>query len=610
MSSRNLAARAGRWSAAHRKTAIFGWLGLVIVAMFIGGAVGTKTIKDEDQGSGQSREAQRAINSNFPKQASESVLVQARAPGVTASSPKLSVRRSTTSLPPCRSSGTWPRSSRRWSVRTPGRSPRTAARRSSVRAARRRRPGQGPRRAGRGRGGRGAEAQPAAADRGVRRRQREQGARQGVRRRLPARPSSLSLPITLLILVIAFGALVAAGIPLLLGLTAVAATLGLLALLSQLMPGRRVDQLGDPAHRARRRRRLLAVLPAPRARGARARTRARGALEIAAATSGRAVLISGLTVMIAMAGMFLDRHATFMASRIGTILVVAVAMLGSLTVLPALLSLARRPGRQGPDPVPRRAPTAAAASSRVWSWILDRVLRHPVSRPSLAGRVLVALAIPALGCTRSIGRPRPAAGPADHADLRPHPDGVPGQPAARVVVVQADDVTAPAVTAGDQVAASARRSPRGQMSEPVDVYVSPQHGRGRRPPDGRATGTDARRSRRWRAARRRHPRHDRPGRRRRQPTSRADRRLEGLQRPDEVARAARVRVRPRRSRSCSCWSRSARSSSRIKAIVLNLLSVAAAYGVLVWCSRTATRVAARASSRSAGSPPGCRCSCS
>ena len=67
-------------------------------------------------------------------------------------------------------------------------------------------------------------------------------------------------------------------------------------------------------------------------------------------TSGRAVLISGLTVMIAMAGMFLTGNTTFMGMGLGTILVVAVAVLGSLTVLPARPRRARRPHQQGPDP--------------------------------------------------------------------------------------------------------------------------------------------------------------------------------------------------------------------------------------------------------------------
>ena len=69
---------------------------------------------------------------------------------------------------------------------------------------------------------------------------------------------------------------------------------------------------------------------------------ARAALEAAAATSGRSVLISGLTVMVAMAGMFITGDATFASFGVATMMVVAVAMLGSLTVLPALLSPARR----------------------------------------------------------------------------------------------------------------------------------------------------------------------------------------------------------------------------------------------------------------------------
>ena len=123
---------------------------------------------------------------------------------------------------------------------------------------------------------------------------------------------TLSLPITLIILVLAFGALVAAGIPLLLALSAVLATLGLVALPSHIVPHGRHDQLDRPAGRHGGGRRLHALLPAPRARGARARALAIARRSTsAAATSGRAVLISGFTVMIAMAGMFFAGDRTF-----------------------------------------------------------------------------------------------------------------------------------------------------------------------------------------------------------------------------------------------------------------------------------------------------------
>ena len=98
---------------------------------------------------------------------------------------------------------------------------------------------------------------------------------------------------------------------------------------------------------------------------------------------------------------------------------------------------------------------------------------------------------------------------------------------------------------------------------------------------------------------------ERRGRRRRQ-----RRPVEGLQRPVKALRADRVRVRPRRSRSCCCWSRSARSSIPIKAIVLNLLSVGAAYGVLCSSSSTAAARSCSASRPPGAIEPGSRCSCS
>src|SRR4051812_42834488 len=79
MPKRNLAARAGHWSARHRKTAIFGWLAFVVIAFVLGGAIGTKTLADEDTGNGESRLADAAINhADFPDSDDEQVLVTAR----------------------------------------------------------------------------------------------------------------------------------------------------------------------------------------------------------------------------------------------------------------------------------------------------------------------------------------------------------------------------------------------------------------------------------------------------------------------------------------------------------------------------------------------------
>ena len=147
----------------------------------------------------------------------------------------------------------------------------------------------------------------------------------------------LSLPITLLILLLAFGSLVAAGVPLLLGITAVMAALGLVNVLSHAIPMDEsissiilliglavgVDYTLFYLRREREER-----------RAGRSKLEA---VERASATSGRAVLISGLTVMIAMAGMFLAGDRTFTSLGLGAILVVAVAVIGSLTFVPALL---------------------------------------------------------------------------------------------------------------------------------------------------------------------------------------------------------------------------------------------------------------------------------
>src|SRR3954451_23015238 len=76
---KGLAARAGHWSARHRKTAIFGWLAFVVIAFVLGGAIGTKTLADEDTGNGESRLADAAINhADFPDSDDEQVLVTAR----------------------------------------------------------------------------------------------------------------------------------------------------------------------------------------------------------------------------------------------------------------------------------------------------------------------------------------------------------------------------------------------------------------------------------------------------------------------------------------------------------------------------------------------------
>jgi RND superfamily putative drug exporter len=289
-----------------------------------------------------------------------------------------------------------------------------------------------------------------------------------------AKARTLSLPITLLILIFAFGALVAAGIPVLLAITGVAATLGLVGLVSHIAP---VDPSVSEV--------VLLIGMAVgvdyslfymrREREERAAGRGeQAALEAAAATSGRSVLISGLTVMAAMAGMYLAGNKTFASMATGTILVVAVAVLGSLTVLPALLSkLGDKVMKGGVPFVARRRERGGEA--RIWGAIVDRVLRHPGLAAVISGGIVVALAIPAIGIHTSDpglqGLPKglPIVKTLDRMQAA-FPGGA--QPAH--VVVQAGDVRAPQVRAAiGQLERQALAT--GEMHQPFDVQVSRDH---------------------------------------------------------------------------------------------------------------------------------------
>ena len=288
------------------------------------------------------------------------------------------------------------------------------------------------------------------------------------------RAETLSLPITLIILLVAFGALVAAGVPLLLGVTAVVGTIGLIAPISQIIPmsdsSSSVILLVGLAvgvdYSMFYLRRKMEERDAGRSSEA--------ALEFAAATSGQAVLVSGVTVLIAMAGMLIAGNAVFTSMAVGTMLVVAVAVLGSVTVLPAVLSKLGDKVEKGRVPIIGKRRHANHGESRVWGWILGKVLARPVvARRSLSGGILVALAIPALSLNTI--NPGVAGIPQDLPVMKTYnriQDAFPGGPLPAQVVVQADDVTSPAVQQGikemtDQALAT------GEMSEPISTQTSP-----------------------------------------------------------------------------------------------------------------------------------------
>ena len=289
-----------------------------------------------------------------------------------------------------------------------------------------------------------------------------------------AKARTLSLPITLLILVVAFGALVAAGIPVLLAGTGVAATLGLIALVSQIAA---VDQVVSET--------VLLIGMAVgvdyslfymrREREERAAGRdEQAALEAAASTSGRSVLVSGLTVMAAMAGMYLAGNKTFASMATGTIMVVAVAVLGSLTVLPALLSKLGDRVMKGRVPfVARRR--ESGSEPRLWSAVVDRVLRRPLASVLVSGGLVVALAIPAFGLHTSLpGLQGLPSGLPIVKTLNRIETAFPGGPLPAYVVIQGDNVTSPQVqTAINSLERQALAT--GQIHQPFKVQVNDRH---------------------------------------------------------------------------------------------------------------------------------------
>jgi uncharacterized membrane protein YdfJ with MMPL/SSD domain len=383
--TRNLAARMGRWSAAHWKTATFGWLALVVVVFGLGGLVGTKQVDQNKPGPGESGRMQKILDEGFKQPASENVLIQSRStrvgdPAFAAAIRDVAARVSKVAA--VQNVRTGDVSKDRHSALVlfdiRGDSDKAADKVQpivdQVAAAQRAHPGFYI-----------GEFGNASGEKAVMTTYGDDLGKAGM----------LSLPVTLIILVLAFGALVAAGIPLLLALTAVFATFGLIAIPSHLVP---------VAMEAQAMVLLIGLAVGidysmfylKRERQERAAGRSReAALAAAAATSGRSVLISGLTVMVAMAGMFLTGDQIFASLALATILVVAVAVLGSLTVLPALLSkLGDRVDRARVPLVGRLR--RDDGEGRIWGAIVDRVLRRPVLSAAVAAGLLLALAAPTL----------------------------------------------------------------------------------------------------------------------------------------------------------------------------------------------------------------------
>src|SRR5919107_3573799 len=387
-STNNLAARAGRWSAQHRKKAIFGWLAFVILAVFIGGSVGTKTLTDEEYGIGESGRADKAVSAHFPDKSGESVLIQSQ-DGANNRSPEFRevVQSVVTGLEGTKhvrnvqspyaesNQGTLSEDGKSALVtfEIPGEDTEdkvdpalnTVSKLDKQET-----------------GFRIEEFGDASADKAL-----SQAFEDDFRK-----AEVTSLPITLIILILAFGALLAAFVPLLLAITAVAAAVSLIGPISQIWPvDEAISSVVLPISLAVGVDYSMFYLRREREERAAGRSE-EAALQAAAATSGRAVLISGITVIAAMAGMYFGGAPTFVSFATGTILVVAIAVIGPLTVLPAVLS--KLGDRVNKGRVPFLKPERRTGESRVWAAIIDRVLKRPVVPLVAATGVLVVLALP------------------------------------------------------------------------------------------------------------------------------------------------------------------------------------------------------------------------
>jgi uncharacterized membrane protein YdfJ with MMPL/SSD domain len=210
------------------------------------------------------------------------------------------------------------------------------------------------------------------------------------------RAELISVPITLLILVLAFGALVAASVPLLLGLTSVAAAVGAGSLVSHLVPmGNSTAPVVVLIGLAVGVDYSLFYIRRERAER-RAGAGAQAALRAASTTVGRAIVVAGATVIIGLAGLLFTGFGVFTSMAAGAIVVVAIAVLGSITVLPAVLALlGDRVTRPHPPHVARRR-RAGSDRGGAWSGLARVVTGHPRSALALALLLLVGIAAPIL----------------------------------------------------------------------------------------------------------------------------------------------------------------------------------------------------------------------
>ncbi|MDQ0948834.1 putative membrane protein YdfJ with MMPL/SSD domain [Streptomyces phaeochromogenes] len=396
---RGIAARAGGWSARHRWAAVGIWLLFVVLAMGLGSAAGTVELKDSDQLSGETgRAAAIAEEAGIDEPAGETVLIQGKDAGVKATSAEFRAAVDAV-MKAVEGTGKVTDVTSPYDTDTISKDGRSALVQFDMRG-------------DADTAGERVEPVLKAVD-------EVQKNHEAVRIEEIGGASMnktfddafgddfkqaeySAVPVALGILLVAFGALVAALVPVLLAITAIMATMGLMGIVSHFQP---MDDASSSVM-------LLVGLAVGvdyclfylrREREERAAGRdPETALRIAAATSGRAIVVSGVTVCVAMAGMLFTGIATFKAMGLASLMVVAVAMVGSVTVLPAVLSLLGTRVEKGRIPFlhpdkRRKTNGGSDNGSRFWTGVLRVVLAKPAISLVVATGALLAIAAPALG---------------------------------------------------------------------------------------------------------------------------------------------------------------------------------------------------------------------
>jgi RND superfamily putative drug exporter len=465
----NLAGRAGRWSASHWKRAAFGWIAFAALAVVIGGAVGAREMKDWAIANGESRRAEQILDEgNFKIPARESVLVQS-ATGTVDQQAEFSAAVGSVVLELSQqpdvagivspidhpNAGLISRDRRSVLVQfdVEGKADQAKDRIAPILAAID--------------GVQSAHPSMVVEEFG----QASADYQVGQRFERDMRRAELtSLPLTVAILILAFGALVAAGLPVILAFSAVLAATGLNSLVSHVVP---TDQQTLSAI-------ILMIgmavgidyslfyLRREREERHAGRT-SRQALLRAACTSGQAVLISGATVLIAMAGMFVSGNSLFATIGLGTMIVVLAAMVGSLTVLPAVLS------RLGDKVDWGRVPLLGGGSSDDgrWARFITRVLQRPWTAMLVSAGALLLLALPALQMHTKL--PNLTDLPHDLKIVRTYErlqQAFPGSQTPAVVVVKAPRVDTPEMQRAYTLFRQ-RAVASGRLFEPFTVSMNP-----------------------------------------------------------------------------------------------------------------------------------------